>query len=200
MKKLYLTLAAVLLATGLSFAQINVGGRAALNFGTVYGDDAKDYPWGVGFAAGVSAKINVNKMFSVVPDIDVNLRRSSDDDASWTVWAVEIPIMARAYATREVFFEAGPMISILLSGKQTYENELDPEINVVSIEYDNHLNPIEFGLSFGLGTAIKPNLDLNFRVNLALTSEIEDIKMIPETIEPELKNLQMQFGATYWFM
>ena len=53
MKKLYLALAAVLLATGLSFAQTNVGGRAALNFGTVYGDDAKNTPWGIGFAAGV---------------------------------------------------------------------------------------------------------------------------------------------------
>ena len=29
---------------------------------------------------------------------------------------------------------------------------------------------------------------------------IEDIKMIPETLEPDLKNFQMQFGATYWFI
>ena len=199
MKKLYLALAAILLATGLSFAQTNVGGRAALNFGTVYGDDAKNTPWGIGFAAGVSAKIGINKTFAVVPDLDINLRRCSGEDASWTVWAIEIPLMLRAYPTRQVFVEAGPMASFLLSGKQTYENEMDPNIDI-SADFGDHLEVVEFGLSFGLGTAIKPNLDLNFRINLGLTSEIEDIKMIPETLEPDLKNFQMQFGATYWFM
>ena len=199
MKKLYLVLAAVLLAAGLSFAQTNIGGRAALNFGTVDGDDAKNTPWGVGFTAGVSAKIGVNKMFAVVPDLDINLRRCSGEDASWTVWAVEIPLLLRAYPTHQVFVEAGPMVSILLSGKQTNENEMDPNIDI-SADFGDHLEVVEFGLSFGLGTAIRPNLDLNFRINLGLTSEIEDIKMIPETLEPDLKNFQMQFGATYWFI
>lgn len=203
MKKLTLILAAVLMATGLSFAQINVGGRAALNFGTLYGDDADDAPWGLGFAAGVSAKIGLASNMSIVPDVDINLRRNADDEATWSVWALEIPVMFRFNATPELFLEAGPMISFLLSGELSYE---DDNVEAAAEEfgtpdYGDYLNTFEFGLAFGAGYAVMPNLDINARFNLGLTSEIEEIDMgMFGKMEIIQKNMQIQVGATYWFM
>ena len=70
---------AALVVTSAVFAQINVGARAAFNFGTFWGDDAEDVTWGAGFNAGVNAKIPINPMLSIVSGLEVDYRRISDE-------------------------------------------------------------------------------------------------------------------------
>lgn len=193
MKKILLLVAVMLFAASSAFAQFSLGGRAAANFGTIYGDDADDAPWGLGFAAGVSAKIGINPMIGIVPDLDINLRRVADDEATWTVWALEVPVMVRFNATSQLFLEAGPMLSFLLSGKYDLDEGED-------VDYGKYLNTVEFGLSFGAGFSIMPKLDINARFNLGLTSELEEVDMGLEKAEIDKKNMQFQVGATYWFM
>jgi hypothetical protein len=193
MKKILLLVAVMLFAASSAFAQFSLGGRAAANFGTIYGDDADDAPWGLGFAAGVSAKIGINPMIGIVPDLDINLRRVADDEATWTVWALEVPVMVRFNATSQLFLEAGPMLSFLLSGKYDLDEGED-------VDYGKYLNTVEFGLSFGAGFSIMPKLDINARFNLGLTSELEEVDMGLAKAEIDKKNMQFQVGATYWFM
>lgn len=196
MKKILLLVAVMLFAASSAFAQFSLGGRAAANFGTIYGDDADDAPWGLGFAAGVSAKIGINPMIGIVPDLDLNLRRVADDKMTWTVWALEVPVMVRFNATSQLFLEAGPMLSFLLSGKY----DLDDDAGMEAADWGKYLNTVEFGLSFGAGFSIMPKLDINARFNLGLTSELEEIDMGLAKVELDQKNMQFQVGATYWFM
>ena len=196
MKKLYLVLAAVLLATGLSFAQVNVGGHAAVNFSSLYGDDTDDIPWGLGFAAGIAAKAAITPMISVVPEVDIDLRRQSDDDVSWSTWALEIPILARISPMPLLYVEVGPQLAFLLSSEQ------EQDYGAGSVTYNlgkaKVLNTFEFGLAAGVGYTVIPNLDVNFRTAFGLTSIADGKKWFGE--DKSIKNIQFQVGATYWFM
>ena len=196
MNKLYLVLAAVLLATGLSFAQVNVGGHAAVNFSTLWGDAADDAPWGLGFAAGVAAKVPVNPMISVVPEVDIDLRRQSDDDVTWSTWALEIPILARINAAPQIFIEVGPQLGFLLSSE--VEHDFGATTTTTDLGDAKVLNTFEFGIDVGAGYAVMPNLDVNFRFALGLTSIVDGKKYIGS--DDPAKNMQLQLGATYWFM
>lgn len=199
MKKLYLIVAAILLATGLSFAQVNVGGHAALTFGTDWGDDTSEDPWGLGFNAGVAAKFGLNNMIAVVPEVDVALRRLSDDDVTWSTWAIEIPVLARINVMPQLYLEVGPQIAFLLSSEIERDYGFGSQtVDLGSSEIDA-LNTFEFGIDAGVGFSVMPNLDVNFRFALGLTSIIDSKKMGAEDDEA-VKNMQLQVGATYWFM
>jgi hypothetical protein len=196
MKKLYLVLATVLLATGLSFAQVNVGGHAAVNFSSLYGDAAEDAPWGLGFAAGVAAKVPVNPMISVVPEVDIDLRRQSDDDVTWSTWALEIPIMARIGVMPQLYLEVGPQLAFLLSSE--VEREFGATTTTTDLGDLKVLNTFEFDIAAGAGYTVMPNLDVNFRFVLGFTSIVDGKKYIGS--DDPAKNIQLQLGATYWFM
>ena len=215
MKKIILLAAAVLMAASTSFAQFALGGRGAINFGTVYGDDTSDIPWGFGFNAGLATKIAINDMFAIAPEATIDLRRASDAIISWSTWAIDIPVLARINVMPQLFLEVGPQISILLSSEE--ESDLfgisKETINFGDAEM---LNTIEFSVAAGVGYAVAENLDVNFRMVLGLTSMLddgEDVKVETEGLaalqEPEdsmsmetgsVKTLQFQVGVTYWFM
>jgi len=215
MKKIILLVAAVLMAVSTSFAQFALGGRGAINFGTIYGDDTSDIPWGFGFNAGLATKIAINDMFAIAPEATIDLRRASDAIISWSTWAIDIPVLARINVMPQLFLEVGPQISILLSSEE--ETDLfgisKETINFGDAEM---LNTIEFSVAAGVGYAVAENLDVNFRMVLGLTSMLddgEDVKVETEGLaalqEPEdsmsmetgsVKTLQFQVGVTYWFM
>lgn len=199
MKKILLLVAVMLLAASSAFAQFSLGGHAAANFSTMWGDDTKDIPWGLGFNAGVATKISLG-LFAVAPEVDVGLRRQSDDDETWSTWAIEIPILARINVLPILFIEAGPQIAFLLSS----EDEVDMGMGSVTIDYGDDkidaLNTFEFGVAAGIGVTVIPNLDLNFRSVIGFTSVIDVKKVEPEADDQSIKNLQFQVGATYWFM
>ncbi|WP_163437963.1 porin family protein [Fibrobacter succinogenes] len=198
MKKLYLIVAAVLLATGLSFAQVHVGGHAAASFSTAWGDETDDVPWGFGFNAGAAAKIGLNDMISVVPEAGIALRRSSDDDQTWSTWAIEIPVLARINVMPQLYLEVGPQIAFLLSSEMEYDYGYATETIKYGDSKIDALNTFEFGLDAGVGYSVMQNLDVNFRFALGLTSILDSKKLGAES-DQSVKNMQLQLGATYWF-
>ena len=174
MKKIILLAAAVLMAASASFAQFNLGGRAAINFGTVWGDNTEDVPWGFGFNAGLATKIGINDMFAVAPEVTIDLRRSSDAVITWSTWAIDIPVLARINLMPTLFVEVGPQIGIILSS----EAEMDYILGTTTVNYGDLdiLNTFEIGLAAGAGYSITPNLDVNFRLALGFTSILDDSK------------------------
>ena len=219
MKKLSLIVAAVLLATGLSFAQVHVGGRVAGTMSTFKGDDSDDAPWGVGFNAGVAAKYNVNEMIAVVPEVGIDFRRIADDEVTASFWVLNIPVLARISPVANLYVEAGPTIGFILSNDVEYDEPSFDDadfggynLSDYGIDLDDMLddagssgagedaNTFEFGLAFGLGYSVLPNLDVNFRFAIGLTNLYEDVKTEGYTFESDLQNMQLSIGATYWFM
>lgn len=191
MKKIILLAAAVLMAASASFAQFNLGGRAAVNFGTLTGD-AEDAPWGFGFNAGLATKIGINDMFAVAPEVGINLHRSSDAMSTWSTWSIDIPVLARINVMPALYLELGPQVSILLS------SVCETDVILTTIEYDfgemEILNTVEIGLAAGVGYTVAPGLDVNFRMNLGFTSIIDGDKE-PKMSEEEGEDLFSAMGS-----
>lgn len=196
MNKILMSFMVLAMLATTSFAQ-NVGGHLALNFGTTIGEDNEDVPWGLGVNAGVAAKFTLIPMLDLAPEIDFEMRRASDDDATWTTMAINIPVLLRVNVMPQLFLEVGPTVAFLLSSEmETDVTELGV-VSTVSVDLGSDeidvLETFELGLAAGAGFTVMPKLDLNFRVAMGLTSLVSDDV-------GEAKNLQLQLGGTYWFL
>ncbi len=193
-------LLAAVLAVSASFAQISFGAHVGANMSTMWGDDAEDITSGVGFSAGVAAKISLPLLpITLAPEVLIDMRNTGvdgSDDYSMTEWALEIPVLVRLSILPILYVEAGPTFAFNLSSSE--EDEIMGK--EVSNDIDSDLlNTFEFGLAFGVGTGIVPFLDIDFRVNLGLTNFMAEQKFMGESIEVDASNLQFVVGATYWF-
>ncbi|MCQ2105265.1 MAG: PorT family protein [Fibrobacter sp.] len=190
-------LAACVIASA-AFAQISVGGHAAANMSSMWGDNADNIASSFGFAAGVEAKITLPALpLAVVPGVMIDMRNScgdDDDKATMTTWALDIPVMVRFSIIPAFYVQAGPTLGFLLSHSEAYDGEDVPD------EFVPETNTFEFGLAFGVGTSILPMLDIDFRVNMGLTNVFEEVDYGFGTEEIDAKNLQFALGVTYWFM
>ena len=198
MKTISRIFAGALLATGLASAQVQVGGHAAVNFSTLWGDGAaeKEIPWSLGLTAGAAAKVAVNEKVSVVPELDIDWRRQKNDEYTWNTWAIELPVLARYNVLPQMYFEAGPRLALLLS------SELQQDLDNLIVETTNFgkndaLNRFEVGIDVGVGYSVTPNLDIDIRYGVGLTSIIDGKKF--EAEDQSFKNMQIQVGAIYWF-
>ena len=198
MKTISRIFAGALLATGLASAQVQMGGHAAVNFSTLWGDGAaeKEIPWSLGLTAGAAAKVAVNEKVSVVPELDIDWRRQKNDEYTWNTWAIELPVLARYNVMPQMYFEAGPRLALLLS------SELQQDLDNLIVETTNFgkndaLNRFEVGIDVGVGYSVTPNLDIDIRYGVGLTSIIDGKKF--EAEDQSFKNMQIQVGAIYWF-
>lgn len=176
------------------------GAHAAVNYSTAWGTDVENAlddkqfktPWGVGFNAGFATKTAINEKFSFAPELDVALRRSSDDDITLSEWAIEIPLLFRFSPIPEIYFEFGPTAAFNL---QTNLEQND-------FEYEVEESLFEAGLcvGFGISNTISQNLDLGFRLGFGLNSFTDKIVILSQKNKMTMKNIQMSFGATYWIL
>ena len=198
MKTISRIIAASLFASGLSFAQVQIGGHAAVNFSTLWGDGAKDFevPWSLGATVGTAAKVAVNEKISVVPELDVDWRRQKNDEISWSTWAIELPVLARYNAMPQMYFEAGPQFALLLSSE--IEQDFGNHVETTKLGKIDALHTIEVGLDIGIGYSVTPNLDIDIRYGVGLTSIVDGKKFDDD--DQAFKNMQIQVGGIYWFM
>ena len=212
MKKLFLSLALVFGMVATAAAQVNVGGRLAATMSTFKGDDTEEIDfWGVGFNAGVAAKYNINEMIAIVPELGVDFRRVAGDEVTFSFWVLEIPVLARISPMPNLYVELGPTIGFNLSNDTDYDApEVEDALNAITMidaedvtgpMFPKETNTFEFGLAFGVGYTVIPNLDVNFRFAMGMTDIFEkiDLGMFGD-IEYDMQNMQLSLGATYWFM
>ena len=198
MKAISRAIAGALFATGLASAQVQMGGRAAVNFSTLWGDGAseKEIPWSLGLTAGAAAKVAVNEKINIVPELDVDWRRQKNDEYTWNTWAIELPVLARYNVMSQMYFEAGPRFALLLSSE--LEQDLDNYVETTNFSKIDALNLFEFGIDVGIGYSVTPVFDMSIRYGVGLTSIIDGKKF--EAEDQAFKNMQIQVGGTYWFM
>ena len=205
-KKLIL---AALVVTSAVFAQVNVGARAAFNFGTFWGDDAEDVTWGAGFNAGVNAKILINPMLSFVPGLEVDYRRISNDEGEITktisFMYIEAPLLLRIQATPQLAIDVGPTVGFNVSasiGASDGDNSASADIP------SDYVTAVEVGAVAGVSIAVMPNLEVNVRAAFGFMDMVDMKKMMLGDDEdyydfvPDIgcKNMRFQAGVTYWFM
>jgi hypothetical protein len=189
-------LLAALVVTSAVFAQVNVGGRAAFNFGSVWGENTDNANWGAGFNAGVDVKYNVSPVLSLISGLELDYRRMSDeyDNGYYTVekaitfMYLDVPVLLRINASPTFFLDAGLTLGFNLSANQTREANGASKSQDISSEVES----FEFGLVGGLGFVIIPNLELNIRAAFGITSMAKEVD--------NFKNMRFQAGVAYWFM
>lgn len=202
---------AALVVTSAVFAQINVGGRAALNFGTVWGENTDDANWGLGFNAGVVAKMGINPMLSFVPGLEVDYRRISNDEGEITqtisFMYIEAPLLLRIQATPQFAIDVGPTVAFNVSasvGASDGDNSASADIP------SDYVSAVEVGAVVGVSFAVMPNLEVNVRAAMGFMDMLDMKKMMMGEDDdyygydnvPDFgfKNMRFQAGATYWFM
>jgi hypothetical protein len=200
---------AALVVTSAVFAQINVGGRAALNFGTVWGENTDNANWGLGFNAGVVAKMGINPMLSFVPGLEVDYRRISNDEGEITqtisFMYIEAPLLLRIQATPQFAIDVGPTVAFNVSasiGASDGDNSASADIP------SDYVTAVEVGAVAGVSFAVMPNLEVNVRAAMGFMDMLDMKKMMMGEDDdyydyvPDFgfKNMRFQAGVTYWFM
>ncbi len=194
-KKIILA-AALIVSAAFAQSPLSVGGRAAFNFGTIWGENTDNANWGAGFNAGVDVKYNVSPVLSLISGLELDYRRLTDeyDNGDYTVkkyvsfMYLDIPVLFRLNATPSFFFDAGMTLGFNLSANQTREAKGASKSQDISSDVES----FEVGFVGGLGFVIIPKLELDFRVAFGMSSMVKEVDYF--------KNMRFQVGASYWFM
>lgn len=169
MKKIILSAVAVFVF-GLTNAQevkfgVKAGGNLSSlkvdidNLGTIAFNSA------AGFQAGGFAEIKVASDFAVQPEVLFSYESSKvgaeGSDVKFNLSYVNVPVMAKYYASEKISLQAGPQIGFLVAAKGKSEGE--------SEDIKDSFKSTNFGLNFGLGYDFTENVIVDFRYNLGLS-------------------------------
>lgn len=174
MKKLVFTAIAVF-TFGLTNAQeTKFGAKAGLNMADWYGDDAEGADSRTSFHVGGFAEIKVSDKFAVQPELLYSSQGAKGDGAKINTDYLNIPVMAKFYATEKLSIEAGPQVGFLLSAK------LKPDTGDTQ-DVKDAIKSTDFGVNVGLGYNFTENITGGLRYNLGLSSvpdseDINDVK------------------------
>jgi hypothetical protein len=184
MKKLLLGLAVCAFSFSNAQKKVTFGAKAGSNLATFTGD-FEENDMKVGFHVGGLAEISINDKFSVQPELLFSTQGtqfSSDDKINLSY--INLPVIAKYYATDGLSIEAGPQVGFLVNAEQEVEGE--------SSDFDN-TNDIDFGLNFGLGYKLDSGINFSARYNLGLSNIIDTDSNF------EAKNSVFQFSVGYFF-
>lgn len=200
MKKLFLFTALALFCLTYSFAQVNFGAKAGVNFSDITGEEVDSFSGRTSLHVGVIAEIMVSDMFAVQPELVYSSQGSDYEDTedgfdySGTVKLdyLNVPVMAKLYVGEGGFsVEAGPQVGILLSAKDDYgDGEID-------LKEEEVVKSTDFGVNFGLGYKMENGLNFGARYNLGLSDnlDVDDF----EAAGAEYKNSVIQVSIGYYF-
>jgi hypothetical protein len=196
----------VLLAGGVSAAELGFGLKAGLNMANLHGTDADDLNlgWKTGFAAGAFANIAFTPVISLQPEALYVMDGASMSvlvvDVDFKVDYIQIPVLVKfdipVAGTIVPALYAGPYIGFLMGAEieASYEDESE------SVDVKDYTKSMDYGLTFG--AAIDFNLaaaKLFFegRYNYGLTtiddSWGEDVFGEPGLGELDIKNHSIMF-------
>ena len=220
MKKIILSVIAI--ATfGFSQAQeVKYGAKVGLNVATLNGDveDAKSL---IGAHLGGFVEIKINEKFSFQPELLYSMQGAktessySETDFGYTYIETEetklklgylnLPLMAKYFATDKLYLEAGPQIGFLVSAK--YDSDysyvviddsdgsiFDSESDSTSGDYKDFVKSVDFGFNVGLGYEFTENMFAGARYNLGL-SDINDVNGSNDKIGNGV--FQLSFGYKF---
>lgn len=203
MKKITLSIIAVL-AFGFTNAQeVKFGVKGGINLSTLTGD-VENASSKVGFQVGGFAEIKLSDKFSVQPELLYSLQGVKFKDSEIGFATTEttdnlsylnIPVMAKYYVAEKFSLEAGPQIGFLLSAKSDFSGFDGDEDFSGDIDTKDFYKSIDFGVNFGAGYDFTENLSAGLRYNLGLSN-------IAETVEGEnfkQKNSVFSLSVGYKF-
>ncbi|OUL62083.1 porin family protein [Flavobacterium sp. AJR] len=203
MKKITLSIVAVL-AFGFANAQeVKFGVKGGINLSTFTGD-VENASSKVGFQVGGFAEIKLTEKFSIQPELLYSLQGAKFEESGEgfsyentdKFSYLNIPVMAKYYVAEKFSLEAGPQIGFLLSAKSDFTNT-DEFFGTTSGDEDvkDFYKSIDFGVNFGAGYDFTENLSAGLRYNLGLSNIAEN----EEGDNGKIKNSVFSLSVGYKF-
>ncbi len=164
---------------------IRFGAKAGLNVSSLGGDAAYSYDAKAGFHLGGVVEIPFSDLITIQPETLISLQGSGgyfEDDLNF--WYLTIPVVGKYNVWEDLYIEAGPQVSLLLS------DNLDGNSYGGSGTAFAESNGLDFGLVAGAGYRLDDNFYFQARINFGFINAIEDVSS---------KNRVFQVSACYFF-
>lgn len=233
MKKIILSVAAIFAFGVVSAQEVKFGAKLGANLSTasiglpaVEGVEAiiPDNKMLFGFHVGGFAEIGITEKFAFQPELLFSMEGSKFESSSsgsefgftysetteekLKMSYINIPLLAKFYATEQLFFAAGPQLGFLMSAKQDYDSTftIDGESESESFsdkDVKDQYKSINFSAALGAGYFFTENVFAEVRYNIGLSNVAEsqtvDTGFGTYTFEPEAKinNLQISLGYKF---
>lgn len=209
MKKVLFAAIAVMAFGAVNAQEIKFGAKAGLNIATLNGDveDAKSL---IGAHLGAFAEIKITDKFAFQPELLYSMQGakseysesgsgfSSNYEEKYKFGYLNLPLMAKYFATEKLFIEAGPQIGFLMSAKYEFKETETFMGDTVTFsgedDIKDNLKSIDFGFNFGFGYEFTQNVFASARYNVGL-SDIND----QEGSDAKIQNGVLQFSVGYKF-
>lgn len=189
MKKIVLTAVAVLGFVVSNAQEVKYGAKLGLNLSNFAGD-AEDANGKLGLLVGGFAEIKISDKFAIQPELLFSAQGSKSEESESSsgfsstsedtqkLNYLNIPVMAKYYATEKLFIEAGPQIGFLLSAKSEYEDTQtfggSTQTTSGSTDIKEFVNSTDFGLNIGLGFNFTENIGAGLRYTSGLSNILKD--------------------------
>ena len=213
MKKIILSVVAIL-AFGFSNAQeVKFGAKAGLNVSTITGGYLSGATR-VGFHVGGLAEIGLNDKFAIQPELLLSMKGASYDSVGFfgfdatpaadvNLTYIDLPIMAKYYVIEGLSVEAGPQVGFLMSAKGLTYDEVNDTYDTKG-DVKDEFKSIDVAFNIGAGYKLKNGIMFQARYSLGLTDISEAPEVDPDDIfgtsaDYKEKNNVIQISVGYQF-
>ncbi|KLT70893.1 MULTISPECIES: porin family protein [unclassified Flavobacterium] len=171
MKKIVLTLVAILAFGFVNAQKTRFGVKGGLNVSTFAGGNYWDAKSLVGFHVGGFAEIKIIERLAIQPEVlfstqGAKLESFGNSDIDAKLNYINVPVLAKFFITKQFTVEAGPQIGFLTSAKYDSYNAKDS------------YKSIDLGFNFGAGYHFTDNVFVNLRYTVGLSNigdyDVED--------------------------
>lgn len=169
MKKVFLSIVAILAFGFMNAQTVKFGVKAGLNVSTITGGY---YSGGskVGFHVGGLAEIGINEKFAIQPELLYSMRGASYSfigvDEKLNLSYVELPVIVKYYVIEGLSIEAGPQVGFLTSAQAKADGD--------SEDVKDGYKSVDYGFNIGAGYKLKNGIMFQARYNLGLADISDD--------------------------
>jgi hypothetical protein len=164
---LFFGMVASISAQNSSTSKSNVGIKGGYNLAAVNYDGQGETGQRHGFHIGVYGEEFLSQNFSIQPELMYSQQGFEEKDGNGDVVFtqklnyINLPVMLKAYPSKNFFLEAGPQIGLAISHKEEYNG-------LISGSSERDPNNFDWGMNFGGGFKTNSGISLGVRYHLGL--------------------------------
>jgi len=185
MRKLVLTLSAIVAISAAANAQPRFGLKAGANFANLKasGDGVSmTFDSKVGLNAGAFVSLPLSGNISIQPEAVLSMEGAKVEDEKIELTYINVPVLFQ-YNTSGFAIETGPQLGLLMSAKAAGE------------DFKDDMESINLSWAIGAGYRLPSGLGFNARYNLGLSN----IAKTEDDDEGKLKSNVFQVGISFTF-
>ncbi|TBW25763.1 porin family protein [Gramella sp. KN1008] len=177
MKKLILATAVIFGVFYSAHSQTtHFGFKAGVNFASIGGEDVDEFDGRTGFHAGILAEFMITEQFGIQPELLYSMQGAESEYSESGITEkgkikldyINIPLLAKYYVTPALNFQLGPQLGFLINSEGEYEVSFQGETMSETIDLDEEVKNIDFGISGGLGYKLNSGIFFNGRYTLGI--------------------------------